>query len=230
MGYAGVQLFSTADLGNQAIKSLVYGGSGAGKTVLCSTAPAPIIISAEAGLLSLLKIAREQGRGLPYIPIRSVADMWGAYNWCIQAAEARQFYTVCVDSISEIAEVLLNEQLKKSKDPRQAYGELLTQGVAWARAFRDVPNKAVCILCKEEYSKDGDTNAMQFGPMLPGNKLGQQLPYFFDEVFQLYVHTDKTRWLRTQRSFQHIAKDRSGMLAEFEPANLTHVYRKIMGQ
>ena len=36
------------------VKALVYGPSGAGKTTLCATAPAPIIISAEAGLLSLL--------------------------------------------------------------------------------------------------------------------------------------------------------------------------------
>lgn len=37
------------------IKCLVYGGSGTGKTVLSATLPTPVLISAEAGVLSLRK-------------------------------------------------------------------------------------------------------------------------------------------------------------------------------
>jgi ABC-type transporter Mla maintaining outer membrane lipid asymmetry ATPase subunit MlaF len=35
------------------VKNLIYGGAGAGKTVLMATAPMPVLISAESGALSL---------------------------------------------------------------------------------------------------------------------------------------------------------------------------------
>ncbi len=35
------------------VKCLIYGESGVGKTWLCQTAPKPVIISAEKGLLTL---------------------------------------------------------------------------------------------------------------------------------------------------------------------------------
>lgn len=38
---------------SQGVKMLVYGASGSGKTGLCATLPAPLIISAEGGLLRL---------------------------------------------------------------------------------------------------------------------------------------------------------------------------------
>jgi hypothetical protein len=51
------------------IKCLVYGGSGVGKTPLCASAPAPFIISAEAGLRSIKHLH------VPYVEIRSNREL-----------------------------------------------------------------------------------------------------------------------------------------------------------
>jgi hypothetical protein len=221
-----IQIQSTANAGSEGIKCLLYGGSGTGKTPALGTAPSPIIISAESGLLSL------RSQNLPFIEIKSYANLLEAYQWCLQSTEARQFYTLCLDSISEVMEVLLNEEKRKSRDPRKAYGELLDQGLQIARSFRDMKNKAVIIVAKEEYVKDESIGAMLYQPMLPGSKLGPQLPYFFDETFQMLVGKDAqqkdVRYFRTKRTFQHVARDRSGRLDEFEPANFTHVFTKIL--
>lgn len=208
------------------MKTLVFGRSGAGKTLLCATAPAPVIFSAESGLLSLRRF------NLPYHEIKTMNDLVEAYRWSLSSGEARQFATICLDSISEIAEVVLKNELAKTKDPRKAYGEVLTQTLNIVRDFRDLPGRNVYFSAKEEYSKDETTGGMFYMPSMPGNKLGQQLPYYFDEVFRLSSVRDQQgkeySVIQTRADNQVIAKDRSGALDTFEPPNLTHIFMKIM--
>src|SRR3954469_17700403 len=161
---------------------LVYGAAGVGKTPLCASAPIPLIISAERGLLSIRRT------NTAFIEIRNYADLIEAFQWCASSREALQYYTLCLDSLSEIAEVCLTEEKRKSKDPRKAYGEVIDLVVALARAFRDLPGRSVVLICKEEYSKDEATGAFLYQPMMPGNKLGPKLPYYFDEVFRMVVN------------------------------------------
>ena len=72
-----------------------------GKTILCSTAPNPIIISAEKGLLSIAD------KDIPILEITSISELQQAFNIVKKGA----WETVCLDSISEIAEVVLAEYL-----------------------------------------------------------------------------------------------------------------------
>src|SRR5579859_7128243 len=97
----------------QGVKCCVYGLAGVGKTRLSRTAPRPIILSAESGLLSLRK------ENLPYIEIKNYAALTEAYNWSMQSAEARQFDTYLLDSCSEIGEVVLADLRTRHKDPRK---------------------------------------------------------------------------------------------------------------
>lgn len=223
-----IKLQSTANItSNQGVKLIIYGGAGAGKTVLCSTAPQPVILSAEAGLLSLRKFQ------LPYILINDFKALEEAYLWVMKSNESKQFNTICLDSLSEIAEVVLTDLKLKNKDPRKAYGEVQDQILSLIRDFRDMPQKHVYFSAKQEKVKDDATGAFLYGPMMPGTKLPQQVPYFFDEVLQLFVHTDPTtkeevRALRTKKDYQYEAKDRSGTLDLWEPPNLQHVFDKIM--
>ena len=223
------------------VKCLIYGDSGMGKTALCATAPAPLIISAESGLLVLNKRNLEKLYGvanpsisydIPVIQIRNVQDLTDAHAWLLSAAEAKQFQTICVDSISEIGEVVLNNAKRQVKDPRQAYGELIEKMESVIRAFRDTPDKNVYMSAKLEPMRDELTGVTRFGPSMPGAKLGQKLPYFFDEVFKLGVNKDQQgtsfRFLQTSADLQNMAKDRSGALDMMEPPHLTHVFNKIL--
>lgn len=224
-----------------AVKVLIYGDSGMGKTALCATAPRPLIISAESGLLVLNRKNLEKLYGvgnpgitydIPVMQIRNVNDLNEAHTWLTQAPDARQFQTVCIDSISEIGEVVLNNAKRTVKDPRQAYGELIEKMESTIRAFRDLPNFHVYMSAKLEPMKDELTGITRFGPSMPGSKLGPKLPYFFDEVFKLGVNKDaqgnQFRFLQTAVDLQNMAKDRSGALDIMEPPNLTHVFNKIM--
>jgi hypothetical protein len=209
------------------IKVLIYGESGAGKTVLCSTAPNPLIISAEAGLLSL------RGQDIPVVEVGSLPEVEEVYNWLLQSGEADGIDTVCIDSISEIGEIVLAEAKARSKDPRQAYGETIDKVLAIVRKFRGL-KKHVYMTAKLEGVKDEITGGIKYGPSMPGTKLGNQLPFFFDEVFRLAVAVDEKvgpyRFLQTSLDNRYIAKDRSGALDKIEEPNLTNVFRKIKEQ
>ena len=115
-----INIKSTKGLHANGVKMLVYSHAGAGKTSLIPTLPSPIVLSAEGGLLSI------SGAEVPYIEITSMADLMEAYQWLTESDEAGQFQSVALDSISEIAEVVLAEELKRNKDGRAAYGELNT--------------------------------------------------------------------------------------------------------
>ena len=221
-----VQFKLTSDVVNDGVKILVHGPAGAGKTSLCATTGAPtLIISAESGLLSL------RNHRIPVAEIKTIDDLYEVYAYVTQSADAAQFEWICLDSISEIAEVVLNAAKKSAKDPRQAYGALAEQMTDLLRAFRDLPGRNVYFACKQERAKDENSGAMLYFPSMPGNNLKQGISYFFDEVFALRIEQDDegspVRWLQTNRDFNYEAKDRSGALAMFEPPNLGAIAAKI---
>lgn len=208
------------------VKMLVYGKAGMGKTTLCATAPTPIILSAEAGLLSL------RGHQIPVIEVRTIDDLTEAFQWATEAAEAKHFETICLDSLSEIAEVVLLNAKRTAKDPRQAYGELIERMGVTVRSFRDISGKHIYMSAKQESIKDETAGITLYGPSMPGSKLGGQLPYLFDEVFKLGLGRTtegvEYRYLQTRPDFQSDAKDRSGTLDAMEQPDLTHIINKVL--
>ncbi len=208
------------------LKLLVHGGPGVGKTTLCATTDEPtVIISAEAGLLSLRQ------HDIPVIEVSSIEDVHEAYRFVAESADAQHFRWVCLDSISEIAEVCLAREKASAKDPRQAYGALADHMGQLIRAFRDLPGRNVYMSCKQARQQDQATGSTLYFPSLPGQMLGQGISYYFDEVFAFRVEKDAdgnpTRWLQTGRDYTHEAKDRSGALDLFEPPHLGAIARKV---
>lgn len=221
-----INLKSTKGLSANGIKVLIYGQAGAGKTSLIPTMPSPVVLSAEGGLLSIAEA------DVPFIEINSMASLMEAYQWLTESAEAKGFQSVALDSISEIAEVVLNHEKKVNKDPRAAYGAMQEQMADMIRAFRDLPGRHVYFSAKLEKSQD-EAGRMLYAPSMPGNKTGQSLPYFFDEVLALRVEKDGEG--NTQRALMcHSdglwqAKDRSGKLDAWEAPDLGALINKIGG-
>ena len=221
-----INVKKTGGLSANGVKVLVYGQAGAGKTSLIKTLPSPIVLSAEGGLLSI------QDADIPYIEVTGMDTLKEAWLWLTESAEAKGFKSVALDSISEIAEVVLNAEKKATKDPRQAYGAMQEQMADIIRAFRDLPNRHVYMSAKLEKQQD-EMGRILYSPSMPGNKTGQSLPYFFDEVLALRIERDTDG--STQRALMcdsdglWLAKDRSGKLGSWEAPDLTAVIAKIGG-
>ena len=222
-----INVKTTGSLAANGVKVLVYGQAGAGKTSLIKTLPSPIVLSAEGGLLSI------QDADLPFIEITSMTELQEAYTWLTSSDEAKAYKSVALDSISEIAEVCLNTEKKATKDPRQAYGAMQEQMADIIRAFRDLPGRHVYMSAKLEKTQD-EMGRVLYSPSMPGNKTGQALPYFFDEVLALRVEKDGDG--NTQRALMcdsdglWLAKDRSGKLDAWEAPDLSAVIAKIGGK
>lgn len=221
-----INLKKTGGLTANGVKLLVYGQAGAGKTSLIRTLPNPVVLSAEGGLLSI------QDADLPFIEVSTMEDLQEAYAWAKDSDEAKGFESVALDSISEVAEVVLQHELKRNKDGRAAYGELNTVMQELIRAFRDLPGKHVYMSAKLEKSQD-EMGKLLFNPSMPGKSLTQGLPYFFDEVLALRVERDAEG--KTQRAIMcdsdgiWLAKDRSGKLEAWEAPDLGAIIAKIGG-
>jgi len=215
-----VQISTTKGAHVNGVKMLVYGRSGAGKTMLAKTLPDPIIISAEAGILSLSDV------DIPVITVNDIDGIREAFAYVRDAAHK----SIVLDSISEIAEVVLAAEKKTKTDARQAYGAMQESITALVRSFRDIPGKHVVVIAKQEKIQD-DTGRLIYGPAMPGKQLGPALPYFFDEVFCLRTRREEDgsikRALQTGADDQYDAKDRSGKLDFYEAADLGAIIRKV---
>ena len=218
-------LKSTSTVKSGSIKLLAYGQAGSGKTSLIPTLPAPVILSAEGGLLSI------SDKEIPFLDISDMDALREAYKWLAESDEAKQFASVAIDSISEIAEVCLGKEKALAKDPRAAYGEMQTTMAEIIRSFRDLP-RHILMTAKLEKAQD-EMGRMLYSPSMPGNKTGQSLPYYFDIVAALRVEKDaegvtqRAMMLESDGMWQ--AKDRSGKLAAWEAPDLGAIIKKIGG-
>lgn len=222
------------------IKILVHAPAGTGKTVLAATAcEATLIISAESGLLSLNndELKEVNPHFMPelcdVVEVATIEELEEVYLMLEGQVGEPKWKWIGLDSITEIAEVVLANELESAKDPRKAYGELYNRVSTLLRMFRDLQNYNIYMASKQTPIKDDYSGLTIYSPMMPGAKLGNSIPYLFDEVLCLRVLKDDDgddyRVLQTSRDIQFEAKDRSGKLDKFEAPSLKRISDKIRG-
>lgn len=214
------------------INVLVYGDAGAGKTTLCATCTEDhekiLIISCEGGLLALADY------DIPTTIVESVSDLYDIIGALTHHEHPYEW--VCLDSISEIAEVVLAKEKAVALDPRAAYGDLSDIVSDLLRQFRDLPVNVVFTAKQDTKVIPGGKNAPDRAlhrPSMPGNALKSGIPYLFDEVLALRVERDEHggtfRTLMTESDGDWTAKDRSGRLDAWEEPHIGNIAAKIRG-
>lgn len=224
------------------VKMLIYGGAGTGKTRSVITAPRPILLAVEQGLLSL------QNENVPVFDVhynitpqmkmeerlnKKLVNIVEFFDWLERSNEAKQFDTVYIDSLSEISTLILESEMSKVKDPRQAYGAMADKVLKWVRQLHIMPNKHIALICKQEMVYSNNINYYQ--PSFEGQKLYKEVTHLFDEIFRF-----QPKRFKMQQGFQefnvcstknmqdYLARDKSGKLAEDEPQDIGAIISKIM--
>lgn len=201
----------------QHVNALVYGEAGIGKTVLATTASDSLLVAAEPGILSILDTQQD------VTEVKSLKDVKEVYTFL---KKDNPYQTVTLDSISEIAQVVLSEYKALERDPRQAFMKMAEEIISIIRAFRDLPMNVIFI-AKQDRITDELSGRTMYGPLFPGQMLKKEVPYQLDIVMAMrFVRKDGVthRKLQTEADIQYTAKDRTGKLEKYIDPNLDALF------
>jgi phage nucleotide-binding protein len=191
-------------------KIILYGDAGTGKTTLAGTLPGKVLIlSAEKGLRSLKRFSASDRKRVSVAEVESSADLRDAYDRLVDGRIAVDW--VVLDSISELAEMILREYKRRDKDPRQSYGKVDDDITDILRSFRDL-SCGVLLLAKEHVIKRqiGEQEIDYHGLLMPGQRLTTNAPHLVDNVWRLVVKGGR-RMVITQADGRSRAKSRDGL-------------------
>lgn len=207
------------------VKMIGYGPPGVGKTPLVNTAPRPVLLAGEPGLLSM------KGSNVPTWVADTPQRIDEFFTWFFKSAEVKNYDTLAVDSATQIAEIYLRDELKRNKDGRKGYGEMSRKMMDHLSALFYIRYKHIYLIAKEGViDTDGSSEKR---PHFPGQELNVQIPHLYDLVAHI-AETDvpgvhgKRLAIRTKGTFGIRARDRSGKLDALEPPDLTLLFNKAM--
>lgn len=208
------------------VKAIVYGPPGTGKTPIVNSAPRPLLLACEPGLLSM------RGSNVPTFCAFTADALDEFFEWFFKSAEVKNFDTIAVDSVSHMADTYLQAALNgtskggNKKHGLQAYGDMATRTMNQLRPLYYMAQKHCYLIAKE-----GDFNGVR-KPYFPGQQLLVDVPHLFDAILNLNIHNvpgqGQVKAFRCQQSIDIFARDRTGNLLEFEPPNFGLIVEKCM--
>lgn len=217
-------------------KCLAYGPAGSGKTPVINTAPRPVMLVTEPGMLSM------RGSKVPAFEAFEEKRINEFFDWIEKSNEVKNFDTICLDSVSQFAEICLSEA--NSRDGRKIYGIMVKAVMKRLTQLFFMKDKHIFLTAKQGKEEnlvwDFSTplpkkNAIiRKVPHFPGNELGVQIPHLYDQIFHVGegiipgVQGGERKYFLTKGSNDIYARDRSGTLNEYEPHDLTYIFNKIM--
>ena len=203
-------------------KFLVHGAPGSGKTPICNTAPRPVLGFSEPGLLSM------RNSNIPSIPLFTPKALDDFFGWVTGSNEMKNFDMLCFDSVSQAAEIYLEEAKQKYRDGRQAYGAMSERLFPHLSKIYFQQNLHTYLICKQMV-QDGSQVLV---PYFPGKDLNIRVAHMFDIILHCGTFAvpgvGQQKAFRAFGGFEALCRDRSGSLAEFEPTNLTALVNKVI--
>ena len=214
-------------------KCIIFGPAGTGKTPLINTAPRPLLLSIEPGLLSM------RNSDVPTYVAHDTTKIDEFFKWFFNSSETKVYDTLAIDSGSYMAEVYLQAAIKgtskqgNKKHGMAAYGEMADNVMEHLRTLFYTKEKHVYLICKEEI-KELDYQSVR-RPFFPGNVLDASLPYLYDFLLRLAkVNNIPGAPPGEQLAFQCVgnmnvlARNRTGNLNEYEPPDFSALVNKAM--
>lgn len=218
------------------VKMILFGGPGAGKTPAMNTAPRPVLLVTEPGMLSM------RGSNVPAFEAFTKEAIKDFFDWFTKSNEARNYDTLGVDSLNNICEIILAWETHKQAHGLKAYGNMAEQVMDYCNTLNYMERKHIVLICKQGLIENGRVSMLQDGkivtepvmqkkPVFPGKDLNVRIPHMFDEIVHLGLATVQGKQLKafhTQETPEIFARDRSGMLNHLEEPNLANFFAKCM--
>lgn len=207
------------------VKCISYGAGGSGKSPVSNTAPRPVYLAIEPGLLSMRSSTIPAWEGTTLEKINEFL------TWLFNSKEANNYDTVIIDSLSEWAELLLAKYMRLNSHGLKAYGDTAEAFLRDAMRLYFMPQKHMYLIAKETTIKQDGVEKRR--PYYPGKEIYKEMDHKFDEILNLGLHTipgvvDQQKAFCTGETYDIHARDRSGKLDLYEPPDLTYIFNKIM--
>lgn len=202
-------------------KAIVYGPAGTGKTPIINTAPRPVLLATEPGLLSM----RNSEVPTWIAPTKDKIDEF--FKWFELSAEAKKFDTLAVDSVSQMCEIALTEAKKRIKHGLQIYGDMNEYIYPYMERLYFMPEKHMYLIAKEEVQDSGMRR-----PYYPGKQLPIQIPHRYDCIIRVakvpIPNLGEQTAFQCNGTYDVMARNRTGDLADFEPPHFGDIVKKVM--
>jgi phage nucleotide-binding protein len=217
------------------IKGLIYGEPGAGKTYLFGTVeddpehflPA-LLVDIDGGTATI-----RNRHKIDVKPVKNMEQLKELYREL--AADPDYYKCLCIDNISELQKIDMNEVMVEYKENAQnpdnidiyvpdqrAWGKSGERMRIIIRAFRDLPAHVFMFAHLEE-REDKITKVPRIWPSLPG-KLRHELSGFFDVVGMISTYEAENtvyRQIQFAKTRRVAAKDRFNVLPQVMQENPT---------
>lgn len=232
-----VKIEKTKEIKSPKIKMIIFGASGIGKTVMASTAPKPLFLDVEGGLLSI------RDKAVDYVKIEQWQDLQNIFLM-LKTGKLKGYESVVIDSLTEASKKSMDDILtsdggekgpiRKDVPTQHDWLRNIEQTRTLVRSFRDLDMNVVFTCLSRDM-----TNEMSGGivrkPAVSSKSLSDDIPGYVDIVAYLDVDKDGGRWAmvqpsRTTQGFEVCAKDRSGVLDKFEKPDIGMIIKKVSGE
>lgn len=216
---------------NFGVKAIIYGPAGSAKTPIFNTAPRPVLLATEPGLLSM------RNSNIPTYEAYTPQRVDEFFKWFFNSTETKNFDTLGIDSASQIADIYLNAALSgksssgNKKHGLAAYGEMADNTMEHLRTLFYTKYKHTYVICKEEIA-DVDYQSLR-RPYFLGKVLPVAVPHLYDFILRL-ARTNVPNMIGEQLAFQCngtmniMARNRTGNLNDFEEPHFGRLVSKAM--
>lgn len=205
-------------------KCLLYGPPGSGKTPLLNTAPRPVLLATEPGMLSM------RNSNVPTWEAFTAPRVNEFFDWFTRSNERRNFDTLEIDSVAQMAQIFLDEAkyVKKWGDGRKQHGHMWEETMKHLTNVYWMEQVHVVALCKQGV-REIDSKLI---PSFPGQALNRDVPHQYDFILHLDLkaipNVGTYKAIQTQESLDIAARNRTGNLEFYEQPNLAALFLKAM--
>jgi hypothetical protein len=201
-------------------KAIVYGPPGSRKTPLINTCPRPLMLACEPGMLSM------RGSTVPTFQAHTGAAIEEFFKWFNISNERKNFDTLAIDSVSQMADIYLQEAQKTNSHGKAAYGDMAKKVMSHLRPLFFTENIHTYLIAKEG-TKDG----MRW-PYFPGQQLLTEVPHMYDFILYLGIQNvpgmGNISAFRCNQTLDVLARNRTGNLNDYEEPHFGKLIQKAL--
>ena len=203
--------FETFNPKTHRLKLLLYWDQKKWKTTLAYTAPNPLWLCSEQGLLSVAEKASVTGNFPKYRKIETLTDLKEIYAE-LRDDKDHQFDTIIIDSLSEIAKVIKDNLTNcgESKMTIQLRGNYAEEVMQTIRQIVNLDYHVIVIVHSKEMTDDSGN--VVFYNIAVDWAAKNEIPRYFDTIAYCYIDKDWVYRVNIAGNNKTICGDRSNKI------------------